>query len=107
TGPRDAGPACARNRVQADMLAASVDTGVTFTPDYNSGSVEGVGRIQLNVRDGKRLNPWRAYLKPRLGDENLTILTSAHARRHLIEGTTVTGLEVDFHGRVGTLSADE
>src|SRR5699024_3979161 len=60
-----------------------------------------------NVRDGKRLNTWRAYLKPRLGDENLTIITSAHARRLLIEGTTVTGLEVDFHGRVGTLSADE
>jgi choline dehydrogenase len=89
------------------MLAASVETGVPFNPDYNSGSVEGAARIQLNVRDGKRLNTWRAYLKPRLGDENLTILTSTHARRLLIEGTTVTGLEVDFRGRVGTLSTDE
>jgi choline dehydrogenase len=107
TGPMDVRTDFARNRLQEDMLAASVETGVPFNPDYNSGSVEGVGRIQLNVRDGKRLNTWRAYLKPRLGDENLTILTSAHARRLLIEGTTVTGLEVDFHGRVGTLSADE
>jgi choline dehydrogenase len=107
TGPMDVRTDFARNRLQEDMLAASVETGVPFNPDYNSGSVEGVGRIQLNVRDGKRLNTWRAYLKPRLGDENLTILTSTHARRLLIEGTTVTGLEVDFRGRVGTLSADE
>ena len=107
TGPMDVRLDYERNRLQEDMLAASVEAGVPFNPDYNSGSVEGVGRIQLNVRDGKRLNTWRAYLKPRLGDENLTIITSAHARRLLIEGTTVTGLEVDFRGRVGTLSADE
>jgi choline dehydrogenase len=107
TGPMDVRLDYERNRLQEDMLAASVEAGVPFNPDYNSGSVEGVGRIQLNVRDGKRLNTWRAYLKPRLGDENLTILTSTHARRLLIEGTTITGLEVDFRGRVGTLSADE
>ena len=107
TGPMDVRLDYERNRLQDDMLTASVEAGVPFNPDYNSGSVEGVGRIQLNVRDGKRLNTWRAYLKPRLGDENLTILTSTHARRLLVEGTTVTGLEVDFRGRVGTLSADE
>ncbi|WP_426936671.1 GMC family oxidoreductase [Brevibacterium sp. LE-L] len=107
TGPMDVRLDYERNRLQEDMLTASVEAGVPFNPDYNSGSVEGVGRIQLNVRDGKRLNTWRAYLKPRLGDENLTILTSTHARRLLVEGTTVTGLEVDFRGRVGTLSADE
>ncbi|SMX76764.1 GMC oxidoreductase [Brevibacterium linens ATCC 9172] len=86
---------------------AGEQTGLTYNPDYNSGSVEGISRIQLNVRDGKRLNTWRAYLKPRLGDGNLTILTSTHARRLLIDDKQVTGVEVDFRGRVGTLSAHE
>src|SRR5699024_12708719 len=67
TGPMDVRTDFARNRLQEDMLAASVEAGVPFNPDYNSGSVEGGGRIQLNVRDGKRLNSWRADRKPRLG----------------------------------------
>lgn len=106
-GPMDVRIDFARNPLQEDMLAAAEETGIPYNPDYNSGSVEGVARIQLNVRDGKRLNTWRTYLKPRLGDENLTVLTSAHARRLLLEGTTVTGLEVDFRARVGELFADE
>lgn len=106
-GPMDVRIDYPRNRLQEDMVAAAEQTGLPYNPDYNSGSVEGVSRIQLNVRDGKRLNTWRAYLKPRLGDDNLTILTSAHARRLLIETTQVTGVEVDFRGRTGQISADE
>lgn len=106
-GPMDVRIDYPRNRLQEDMVAAAEQTGLAYNPDYNSGSVEGVSRIQLNVRDGKRLNTWRAYLKPRLGDDNLTILTSAHARRLLIETTQVTGVEVDFRGRTGQISADE
>ncbi|WP_413336518.1 GMC family oxidoreductase [Brevibacterium sp. GP-SGM9] len=106
-GPMDVRIDYPRNRLQEDMVAAAEQTGLAYNPDYNSGCVEGVSRIQLNVRDGKRLNTWRAYLKPRLGADNLTILTSAHARRLLIETTQVTGVEVDFRGRTGQISADE
>ncbi|MGM0710159.1 MAG: GMC family oxidoreductase [Actinomycetota bacterium] len=106
-GPMDVRVDYARNPLQEDMFTAAAQTGIPVNDDYNSGSVEGIGKIQLNVRDGKRLNTWRAYLKPRLGDENLTILTSAHARRLLLDGTAITGLEIDFRGRVGTVSADE
>ncbi|WP_210604678.1 GMC family oxidoreductase [Brevibacterium oceani] len=107
-GPMDVRIDYERNPLQNDMLEAAQQTGLPLNPDYNSGSVEGVAKIQLNVRDGKRLNTWRAYLKPRLGDGNLTILTSTHARRLLIdESKQVTGLEVDFRGRVGTLTGAE
>ncbi|WP_181274468.1 GMC family oxidoreductase [Brevibacterium oceani] len=107
-GPMDVRIDYERNPLQNDMLEAAQQTGLPLNPDYNSGSVEGVAKIQLNVRDGKRLNTWRAYLKPRLGDGNLTILTSTHARRLLIdESKQVTGLEVDFRGRVGTLTGTE
>ncbi|HJF76822.1 MAG TPA: FAD-dependent oxidoreductase, partial [Brevibacterium linens] len=107
SGPMDVRVDYARNPLQEDMFAAAAQTGVPVNDDYNSGTVEGVGKIQLNVREGKRLNTWRAYLKPRLGEKNFTILTSAHARRLLLDGTAVTGLEIDFRGRVGTVSADE
>src|SRR5699024_9970482 len=90
------------------MVVAAEQTNLTYNEDYNSGDVEGVSRIQLNVRDGKRLNTWRAYLKPILGDPHLTVLTAAHARRLLIEdGNNVTGVEIDHRGRVARLQANE
>ncbi|WP_319021176.1 GMC family oxidoreductase [Brevibacterium aurantiacum] len=106
-GPMDVRIGYERNQIQEDMVAAGEQTGLDYNPDYNSGSVKGISRIQLNVREGKRLNTWRAYLKPRLGDGNLTILTSTHARRLLADDKQITGVEVDFSGRVGTLNADE
>lgn len=98
-----------RNPIQEDMVQAAEQTGVPYNPDYNSGSVEGVARIQLNVRDGKRLNTWRAYLKPLLGNPNLTVVTSAHVRRLLFgdSAKAVTGVEVDLRGRLCSLEADE
>ncbi|MDN6637527.1 MAG: GMC family oxidoreductase, partial [Yaniella sp.] len=90
-GPMDVRINYSRNSIQEDMVAAAEQTNLTYNEDYNSGDVEGVSRIQLNVRDGKRLNTWRAYLKPILGDPHLTVLTAAHARRLLIEdGNNVT-----------------
>lgn len=106
-GPMDVRIGYERNPIQEDMVTAGEQTGLSYNPDYNSGSVEGISRIQLNVREGKRLNTWRAYLKPRLGDGNLTILTSTHARRLLLDGKQVTGVEVDFRGRAGAITAGE
>lgn len=107
-GPMDVRSNYPRNAIQEDMVAAAEETGIGYNDDYNDGDVEGVARIQLNVRDGKRLNTWRAYLKPVLGSANLTVLTAAHARRLLFDGEDrVTGLEIDHRGRVGALYADE
>ncbi|MDN5731415.1 MAG: GMC family oxidoreductase N-terminal domain-containing protein [Yaniella sp.] len=107
-GPMDVRINYSRNSIQEDMVAAAEQTNLTYNEDYNSGDVEGVSRIQLNVRDGKRLNTWRAYLKPILGDPHLTVLTAAHARRLLIEdGNNVTGVEIDHRGRIARLQANE
>lgn len=107
-GPMDVRLNYSRNPIQEDMVAAAEQAGVAYNEDYNSGEVEGVSRIQLNVRDDKRLNTWRAYLKPVLGSANLTVLTAAHARRLLFDGQSrVTGVEIDHRGRVGSLQAGE
>ena len=69
-----------RNPIQEAMLEGAVETGIKLNEDYNSGDVEGVSRMQLNVRDGKRFNTWHAYLKPVVDNANLTLLTGAMAR---------------------------
>ena len=97
----------ARNPLQEDMLAGAVETGIPLNEDYNSGDVEGVSRMQLNVRDGKRFNTWHAYLKPVAEHPNLTLLTGAQVRRLLLEDGQVVGVEFDHEGQRKTLRAGE
>ncbi|GAA1348281.1 GMC family oxidoreductase N-terminal domain-containing protein [Arthrobacter koreensis] len=96
-----------RNPVQEDMLAGAQEIGLELNPDYNSGSVEGVSRMQLNVRDGKRFNTWHAYLKPVMDSPNLTLVTGAHVRRLLVEDGVVRGVEYELAGELHTVQAGE
>lgn len=97
--------------IQQGLYDAVVAEGVPENPDYNSGDVEGVGWMQLTMRDQKRLNTWRAYVKPLMGHENLTVITNATARRLLLDGSDglrVTGAEfVDAAGETFTVEASE
>jgi choline dehydrogenase len=96
-----------RNPVQEAMLEGALEIGLKLNDDYNSGDVEGVSRVQLNVRDGKRFNTWHAYLKPVAEDPNLTIISGAHVRRLIVEDGTVTGVEFDHGGQLRTVRAAE
>ena len=53
-----------RNPIQEAMVEAAQQAGFPLNPDYNSGDPEGVSRMQLTIRDGKRFNTWHAYLQP-------------------------------------------
>ncbi|MGD6980315.1 MULTISPECIES: GMC family oxidoreductase [Citricoccus] len=92
-GPLDVTTDYSRHPVQQAMHDATVQEGVPRNADYNAGSVEGVGWMQLNLRDRKRFNTWRAYLKPIADHPRLTLVTGAHARRLLIRDGAVTGAE--------------
>lgn len=96
-----------RNPIQEAMLEGAMEIGLKLNDDYNSGDVEGVSRMQLNVRDGKRFNTWCAYLKPVAEDPNLTIISGAHVRRLVVEDGKVTGVEFDHGGQARTVRAAE
>lgn len=106
-GPLDVTYDYPRHPIQQAMYDATLQAGVPANPDYNSGSVEGAGWMQLNVRDGVRFNTWRAYLKPIADHEDLTLITEATARRLLLEGLNVTGAEFSRDGEIFTVEADE
>lgn len=93
--------------IQKAMYAATVQEGVPENPDYNSGSVEGVSWMQLNIRDHKRFNTWRAYLSPVSHHENLTLITGAQARRLLITDGDVVGAEFCQDGETFVIHAEE
>ena len=96
-----------KHPVQQAMYDATAEEGVPENPDYNSGSVDGVGWMQLTLRDGVRFNTWRAYVKPVADHPNLTLVTGAQARRLVIQDGTVTGAEFTVDGTTATYSARE
>jgi choline dehydrogenase len=95
------------NPVQEDILEAAQEIGIKLNEDYNDGDVEGVSKMQLNIREGKRFNTWHAYLKPVTGHKNLTLVTGAHVDRLVIEAGTVTGVEYVQDGTRHTITAGE
>jgi choline dehydrogenase len=82
------------------IVAAAVETGIAFNPDYNSGHLDGVSYTQLTIRDGRRLGTAEAYLAPLAGEPALTVVTGAVATRLLLEGGRCRGVEWVRDGRV-------
>jgi choline dehydrogenase len=76
------------------FIEAGTSYGMPYLDDMNVPEPEGVGPMNLNVREGTRCSPAGAYLRPVMGHKNLTVLTEAQAVKLTLTGTRCTG--VDF-----------
>ncbi|HEY4922707.1 MAG TPA: GMC family oxidoreductase N-terminal domain-containing protein [Xanthobacteraceae bacterium] len=76
-----------------------------FNPDFNGERIDGVGTVQLNVRNGWRCSTAAGYLKPNLRRRNLELMTRAHVRRILFEGRRAVGVEMEQGGAVKRIRA--
>ena len=89
-----------RQPIHEAIVAAAVETGIDFNPDYNGERLDGVSYTQLTIRDGKRHGTAPAYLGPILDHPNLSVVTDAHARRLLLDGSRCVGVEWERDGRL-------
>jgi choline dehydrogenase len=76
-----------------------------LNPDFNGERIDGVGMVQLNVRNGWRCSTAVGYLKPNLKRKNLQLMTRTHVRRILLEGKRAVGVEVEQGGAVKRIGA--
>ncbi|MBK0398519.1 GMC family oxidoreductase N-terminal domain-containing protein [Limibaculum sp. M0105] len=90
---RDLHPLC---EVFVDATEAA---GIPRNADFNGAEQEGVGSYQLTVKGGRRNSAARAFLRPAMKRENLTVLTHAQATRVVFEGTRAVGVEYRHRGR--------
>jgi choline dehydrogenase len=74
-------------------------------PDFNGERIDGVGTVQLNVRNGWRCSTAAGYLKPNLKRKNLKLMTRTHVRRILFEGRRAVGVEVEQGSSVKRIGA--
>lgn len=107
TGPLDVTIAWDVDPIQQSILDASVQAGLELNPDYNSGRLDGVAKMQFTIRGQERWNTYKAYLKPVRGQDNLRVVTGARVNRLILEGSRVVGVEMDVEGVATEVYAEE
>lgn len=83
--------------VAVAMVEAARSLGLPTFESPNGAMMEGRGGAAITdllVKDGQRSSVFRSYVRPRMGQPNLTVLTNALVSRLVLSGTTVTGVEV-------------
>ncbi|MCK1822571.1 GMC family oxidoreductase N-terminal domain-containing protein [Streptomyces sp. XM83C] len=105
-GPLTVSDGRSRHPLATAFVQAAVEAGHKENDDFNAGTQFGVGHYQLTQRGGLRWSAAVAYLHPALERPNLTVLSSALARRVVIEGGRATGVEVERAGAVEVVRAD-
>ncbi|MEC9215617.1 MAG: choline dehydrogenase [Pseudomonadota bacterium] len=87
------------NPLYRAWVEAGRQAGYPVTDDMNGYQQEGVGRMDMTVRAGRRWSAYRAYLKPALKRPNLSLETAALSHHIcLFEGRAV-GVAYEWHGQ--------
>lgn len=79
-------------------IEAGVRAGLPAKDDLSNPMGEGVSLMPYSVRKGVRDSSAEAYLRPARNRPNLTVGTSAFARRILLEGRRAVGVEFEQGG---------
>lgn len=104
-GPlRISDPAVLPRSVEA-FIEASRQRGIPYVADLSSAGEEGVGVLQVTIRDGVRQSAYDAFVAPVRRRANLTVRTGVHVRRILFHGRQASGVEVLERGEVSEIRA--
>jgi choline dehydrogenase len=95
-----------RQPLHEAVVAAAVESGIEFNPNYNGDRLDGVSYMHLTIKDGKRHGTCPAYLGPIFDHPNFSVATDAHARRLLFEGSRCVGVELERGGTVEQARAE-
>ncbi|HXF52706.1 MAG TPA: GMC family oxidoreductase N-terminal domain-containing protein [Hyphomicrobiaceae bacterium] len=95
----------ARWRILDAWADAAEQAGIPKVKDFNSGNNEGSGYFHVNQRAGVRWNAAKAFLRPAMKRQNLSVLTNALVERLLLQGRRVSGVAVRRNGLTFTLAA--
>ncbi len=87
------------------FVEAAKQAGYIENTDFNGSEQEGVGMYQVTQKNGERYSAAKAYVTPNLSRPNLTVITSAHTTRVLLDGKRAVGIEYSQNGVIAQLQA--
>jgi choline dehydrogenase len=86
------------NPLYQAFIDAAQQAGYPFTKDMNGYQQEGVGKMDMTVKNGRRWSAAMAYLRPAEKRPNVRIETRALTTRVLFEGKRAVGVEFAQNG---------
>ncbi|HEU0155916.1 MAG TPA: GMC family oxidoreductase N-terminal domain-containing protein, partial [Stellaceae bacterium] len=92
-GPLSVSDLRARHELHDGFIAAAVEAGYPKNPDFNGAEQDGVGALQVTVRNMRRCSTAVAYLRPAMKRPNLKVEIHALAHRVVFDGKRAVGLE--------------
>lgn len=104
-GPLDVNDETMDSPLYEAAMKAFEQAGVTRSRDLNGRVQEGISRVRLNVRAGRRRSAAVAYLHPAMRRSNLRVETGAMTDRVLVENGRAVGVEYRRNGQVLTARA--
>ncbi len=107
----DSGPLWVHTGTQSNPLfdafiEAAQQAGYPYTKDMNGYQQEGVGRMDMTTKNGRRWSAAMAYLHPAEKRKNVTVETRALTQRIILEGTRAIGVEFVQNGQVKRYRAE-
>jgi choline dehydrogenase len=73
--------------------------GLSYQDDFGAGDLSGVGFLQTTIHEARRCSAADAFLEPVLGNERLTVLTSAEVQKVRFDGTRAVGVDYLHRGK--------
>jgi choline dehydrogenase len=104
-GPLDVTDLRAGHELHDAFIAAAVEAGYPRNDDFNGAEQDGVGPLQVTVRNRRRCSAAVAYLRPAMKRPNLRVEIRALAQRVLFDGRRAVGLEYAHEGVVHRVGA--
>ncbi len=80
------------------FVKACNEQGIPSNPDYNGAKQFGVSPGQVTQKGGERWNAARAYIDPHRHQDNLHIISHAHATQVMMEGKRAVGVRYLVNG---------
>ena len=99
-GPLHVSDLRAQHELHDGFIAGAQEKGHQLNPDFNGAEQDGVGPLQVTVRNMRRCSAAVAYLRPAMKRPNLRVEIRALAHRVLFEGKRAIGLEYSQRGVV-------
>jgi choline dehydrogenase len=106
-GPMRPKPPAITHPASGAFIEAVQELGYPVSADLNGADAEGVARYELTVTGRVRQSAADAYLRPFLDRPNLTVLTTAVARKLVLSGSRCTGVQYTVGGELRTAAAGE
>lgn len=87
------------------FIDACEQAGIPRNDDCNGASILGAGQSVVNIRDGRRITSYEAYIAPVADEPGLTVIPNALVTRIVIEDGRAVGVEIEQGGEHRTLGS--